>query len=395
MIKNAIKTSTFLSVTLEDGTVLFRADPTPEFYAEVMACKDDNHIIELFGIDVDNNLPKCSDELIAVAKGVEESKYLKIQGATCTIPSISELSVPQDFAEEILKAEREGNESLLQTYLNFWTLVSLNPNSNVRDNIFWFIRRWNIRITKSGLLVTYRNADFKKEGNFPKEFVELVTKDYLRIKEQKKGPKSFHYPLYDEENGDFENIYVEDLKLHKIEDKENFDGTTLAELYEMVTAPVDTTVFTDHHSHTFDIRIGTPVSMPRENTDQDSNVSCSRGLHVAATQWLQNNYFGDTGLVCLVNPANVVAIPVIDDYGKMRCCEYLPIAIAEWTEDGHIKECIDTHGFEDGYLIDYSGKVNNEDVDNYTLNYIRTVGIDRQAIADKIFAIAKENNNEQ
>ena len=82
-----------------------------------------------------------------------------------------------------------------------------------------------------------------------------------------------------------------------------------------------------------------------------------------------------------------------DYYGKMRCCEYLPIAIAEYDEEGNVIEDVDITGleFEDRYLVDYSGKVNNDDFDNYTLNFVRTVGIDRDAIARKIFSMAKAN----
>ena len=47
---------------------------------------------------------------------------------------------------------------------------------------------------------------------------------------------------------------------------------------------VDTTdkegVYTDHHSHTFRIKIGEMVTMSRKNCDCDSSVSCSRGLSV-------------------------------------------------------------------------------------------------------------------
>lgn len=32
-------------------------------------------------------------------------------------------------------------------------------------------------------------------------------------------------------------------------------------------------------------------------------------VHVASKDWLTQNYFGDIGLICLVNPANVVAVP--------------------------------------------------------------------------------------
>ena len=76
---------------------------------------------------------------------------------------------------------------------------------------------------------------------------------------------------------------------------------------------VDTTdeegVYTDHHSHTFKIKIGEMVTMPREKCDCDSSVSCSQGLHIGGKGWLKKNYYGNTGLACLINPADVVAVP--------------------------------------------------------------------------------------
>ena len=76
---------------------------------------------------------------------------------------------------------------------------------------------------------------------------------------------------------------------------------------------VDTTnkegIYTDHHSHTFRIKIGEMVTMSRKNCDCDSSVSCSRGLHIGGKGWLKQNYYGNTGLACLINPADVVAVP--------------------------------------------------------------------------------------
>lgn len=82
-----------------------------------------------------------------------------------------------------------------------------------------------------------------------------------------------------------------------------------------------------------------------------------------------------------------------DTYGKLRCCEYLPIAIAHYDENGDVIEDVDVMGLdmEDKYLVDYSGKVNNEDFDQYTLNFVRTIGIDRDGIAKRIFSMAKAN----
>lgn len=70
-----------------------------------------------------------------------------------------------------------------------------------------------------------------------------------------------------------------------------------------------TIVYTDAHTGTTRIKIGEMVTMPREDTDPVQENTCSHGLHCGASWWLKKNYFGNQGLVVLVNPADVVAVP--------------------------------------------------------------------------------------
>lgn len=295
-------------MTLSDGTVLVSSDVSSELLSKIKAAATDDEITKLMcpEEEVSEEERVVSDAVKSVYNGETESDYIEFRGTSAYIPSISELTVPQDFVEAIIKAEQEGDDDTLQTYLNFWTLVSLNPDSRVRDNIFWFIRRWNVKLTKGGLIVGYRNADFKKQGKYSVELIEKITNDWIKIKGQKKSPKRFTYNDWDS-NEEMPTIDARLIKSDSAIDSNN----NLDALYTLVTTSetVDTTTFTDHHSHTFDIQIGKPVSMPRENTDGCQENTCSQGLHIGAPGWLKRCYYGDTGLVCLVNPANVVAIP--------------------------------------------------------------------------------------
>lgn len=105
--------------------------------------------------------------------------------------------------------------------------------------------------------------------------------------------------------------------------------------YRNVNTTNELGVYTDNHTGTFKIRIGESVSIDRGKCDDDPNVTCSAGLHVASKTWLTDNYYGDTGLICLVNPMHVVAVPPQDSYGKMRVCEYLPVGTIRY-ENGRI-----------------------------------------------------------
>lgn len=275
MIKNCIKTSNFISVILDSGTNLMCTTNIDDIYFKVLKAQNDDEIISLMCpemADQDETENVASKGLHDLRDGAE-SAYLELRGDSIYIPSVSELTVPQDFAEALRDAELNNDQNLIETYLNFWTLVSLNPDSRVRNNLFWFIRRWNVKITHSGLLVVYRNADFKHGGKYGQCVVSKVTSDYIKVKSQKQSPRNFVYDTLDD-------IPSEDSMLINTKKHPEFVGlghTTLFDWYEKVTAKEDTTTYTDHHSHTFTIKIGTPVSMPREDTDHVQEHDCSRG----------------------------------------------------------------------------------------------------------------------
>lgn len=94
--------------------------------------------------------------------------------------------------------------------------------------------------------------------------------------------------------------------------------------------------YTDAKTGSFNINLFEEVTQPREECDANQNVTCSHGLHVASQSWLSANYFGDTGLVVLVNPMDVVAVPPVDGYGKMRCCRYFPVMETLYDRHGKI-----------------------------------------------------------
>lgn len=116
--------------------------------------------------------------------------------------------------------------------------------------------------------------------------------------------------------------------------------------------------------------IGQTVSISREECDPNQDQTCSRGLHVAGMSWLQSNYFGRVSLVVLVNPADVVAVPPQDGYGKMRTCAYFPLAVIDRDKNGNIINPEFENGFDDDFIkVVIDGyTVNNDDaVKNYVL----------------------------
>ena len=312
-----------LTVTLSDGRILQNSDCTDELFAKVKKLYAENNEFEMINLLIPEEKEEqlSNTRIIQFWGNMEKSSILTQRGDSVYWEDVSPLSMPMSFAEKVMKAERNGNENLLQSYKNFWTLLSLNPDPIVRENLFKFLDKWGMVITKSGLFVGYRNVDVYQEGE-----------------------------------------------------------------------TLEQTIFTDHHSHTTRIQIGKMVTLPREECDCDSSVECSRGLHIGGTSWLQQHYFGGTGLCCLVNPVDVVAVPWCSaDYGKIRTCAYLPIAEAEYDEGGRIIPFRTDSGFEEPFVstILYDGIMTREEIATYTIPLPKDRA-EARSVSDKVLEIAKQ-----
>lgn len=159
---------------------------------------------------------------------------------------------------------------------------------------------------------------------------------------------------------------------------------------------VDTTeeegVYTDHHSHSTRITIGNVVTLDRNKCDCDSSIECSRGLHCASGKWLKRNYFGSVGLACLVNPADVVAVPHNSEYGKLRTCAYLPMEIIHYDENDNVIPLDVEDGFDCSYVtkVIYEGTMGTKEDSTYKINIPKIPGTTVESIQDKLLEIAKE-----
>lgn len=235
-MQKIIKVDNKLIVMFEDGSYCERDDATEELFQAVTRAKTDEEVYSLMCPEY-CKLKTEYDNALSVMERVKTSSILVLKGECVYWEDISQLSLPIELTKAILDAELNGDNDKLITYKNFWTLMSLNPDERCRKNLFWFLNKNGLVISKCGFFVAYRNANYK---------------------------------YTDTDGGD---------------------------------------VYTDAHSGTTTIKIGNMVTMPREKCDSIQENTCSRGLHLGARTWLKRNYFGHQGLVCLCNPADVVAVP--------------------------------------------------------------------------------------
>ena len=353
-----------LTVILNDGTTLISSNCTDEMYESIKDANEDQDAINSIMIP---EFFKKKDEAIAkkeLLEGMSTSRYLTVKGASIYLESVSQLSLPEDLAVAIYQAEKEEDVALVNTYLNFWTLASLNPDSRARTNLFWFLKKYGMTISSSGLFVAYRNVVVKNEGSeISSKLAKRISKAYAKVKMKwKKNPKNFY--LIKDEDGN-----VRPIDGHSVVDGMCKNYGNLKELYNKLNDENVAPVYTDGYTGKFTIKIGEPVTMPREKCDPVQENTCSRGLHVAGREWLQNGYFGNTSLIVLVNPADVVAVPPSDSYGKMRTCAYYPVAFVERDEKGNIINDSFPDGFEDDFMemITYQGEINNEEQSSYQM----------------------------
>lgn len=385
-----IKVDKTVIVITDSGKTFQKFDCSESEFNRIQNCTTEEELLLIMCPDYADKVKEATETKELISK-TKNSNILTMRGDSVYWTDVCELSMPKQLVEAVIKAEECGDEDKITSYKNFWTLASLNPDSRCRENLFWFLEKWGMKISKSGMFICYRNAVTLKDSEnskvYSQELISFVESEYERRRKNHKSTSSC-FLEYDEEDEYWKTT------------KDN-TGLNLKALYDEFKAGEFNAnkinkgkdiVFTDAHSRTTRIKIGELVSMPREKTDTCQENSCSRGLHVAGKDWLEKGYFGDTGLVCLCNPAKVVAVPTIDQYGKLRTCEYLPIAIAEYNENGKLIEYNVEDGFDNSYIpkLIYEGDFNTENSTLYSL-YIPTIPeINSENITKNVYNIALE-----
>ena len=247
---------------------------------------------------------------------------------------------------EVAKEYHE-NGYPLDAIINFWKLLMINPDVRVRESLFDFITTHDFVLTDKGYMVVYKAVYRKNEVD--NSFAEFVSNRFLHVKKTwKESPKN--YVVYKDENDQY--------AITKYATAEKFDSTVeilgnLNDLFNAIfntdnkTGVESTALYTDMHTRSMTIELGVPVKQARKECDSDPRQDCSNGLHCGATKYVEN-FAGRESviLVCLVNPANVVAVPLYD-HSKMRVSEYFPYAFATYT-DGKI-DIIEEAYFEADY----------------------------------------------
>lgn len=238
--------------------------------------------------------------------------------------------VPDDLFEVIKEYAEEGYP--LDAIVNFWKLLMINPDTRVRTDLFKFIKTHDFVLTDTGYMLVYKAVAYKeRQAN---DLAEFVSNQYLHVKQDWKCSPNKYMVFRNNNDGSYGITKTETAEGWDENDKGvEFIGKLgdLNAKLDVISAESETE-YTDKHTKTMVIKLGVPVYMERKKCDSDPAKDCSYGLHVGATKYVESfGSNGDAVLVCLVNPANVVAVPDYD-HSKMRVSEYFPIALATYTD---------------------------------------------------------------
>ena len=102
--------------------------------------------------------------------------------------------------------------------------------------------------------------------------------------------------------------------------------------------------FMDKYSGTINNSVGKSPRVKRHQVDDNCDVGCSNGLHVGAIDYVKSyGSAGDKVVICKVDPADVVSVPLDSMHQKVRCCGYevvgeyngdlLPAVVDEYYDD--------------------------------------------------------------
>jgi len=104
---------------------------------------------------------------------------------------------------------------------------------------------------------------------------------------------------------------------------------------------------------------GTVVEMPRNQCNENRDVTCSTGLHFCSYEYLPefnswNSNIGSKVILLKINPEDVVAIPTDYNLSKGRCCKFY---VVEEIDREKIKE-----EFGDRLIINWDSDDEDDDV---------------------------------
>lgn len=323
-----------LTVVFTDGSMITKSSVTIDDFIAVKEALSTKEILEIMKgeekekkEDVLDNITKTDIDVVCHFPDFEVAEEcIYMNGIKRSLPPL----LVKRFGEILSKFDRAKagweteamNDLEYSSLKKFWLKCCLNPNSQSAEDLYTFLSHHNMKIDRHGNFFAYRSVCKVNVGKETK-LVKVISSAYNNVKAVWKK-KAVNYRI-EELNGEY--------SMHKVtaEPKGKIVGN-LETLYLDLPNMTENR-YTDMHTHKMDYRVGEIASIPRHECDDNNQVNCGAGLHCANREYNYNG-FGDTPILVIVNPMDVVASP-LNEVGKLRTSRFFFAMILD-EEDGYI-----------------------------------------------------------
>jgi len=304
-----------ITVVLNDGNIVSKVNATISDFNQIRSCTTEDELFTKISVPEvvkeRKEYEKKVNEFKDLINGIERLKRnpdfevkddaVYMQGINRTMPKL----LVERFSS--LSPDSDEYDSLKK----FWLKCCLNPNAQSAEDLYAFLQHHQFKIDRHGNFYAYRRVVSKSIED--KELIEFINNTYNKIKAVWKK-KPIHYEVV-EQSGSFK---IEKTKASAAEHSGTWIGN-LEDLY-LELPNMKGNSYTSAHTGQEDYRVGNVISMPRNNGDDDNRVSCSKGFHAASKEYDYSG-FGNTPILVIINPMDVLAVPH-GEVGKLRTCRW-------------------------------------------------------------------------
>jgi len=323
-IYDDVSQETIVLVNTDTGRKHFlRDDPEKELYDLVQAYQED------FSPEKLNSLQLALSPKQAIVEQfsqIDDDSFSFRNGRAYL--NGTNVPVPEAIAHQLNLYVEQGVS--IESLINFWTLCLLNPNVDARNRLFEYVMTYGATLTPDGRIFLYKSVkevqglDVDERLTLFMEQVDILEEDNVEVwVHNLMNVYALRYPMSD--------VFPSDASLI------GTVGEIRAEIGDVHGLKA---TYTDWYTQQSTIQLGEPVTMDRSLCDPDINAECSFGHHVGSYRYVRhfhNNQSDAKVLGVLVNPANVVALPLYDN-SKIRVCEYFPYVVMTKDENNDWSE---------------------------------------------------------
>lgn len=354
-------TNDVLTIVLSDGSVLSKSRATVADFNAIKQATNENDI--LFIMSSSEGINARKEEAAVIKKAEALSKGLNsltrfsdfiVKDDSLYIVGVENRSIPQLLVEKFLEVTEgyPGDISLAfnSEYLSlkkFWLKCCLNPNAQSAEDLYVFLSHHQFKLDNHGNFYAYRRVVSKESTDV--NLVNFVSNAYNKVKAiWKKKPEDYRV--------------VEVGGVYKIENVRSAPAEGAIMHANLTTLYLDlpnmsSNSYTSAHTGREDYRVGSIISMPRNEGDDNNQMSCSKGFHAASKEYDYSG-FGDTPILVIINPMDVLSVPV-GEVGKLRTCRWF-FAMTLTKEEEYILDDLDFDVAELGDIFEEQCELNLE-----------------------------------